>query len=71
MSENWREERDRIVRLLAAVRSGNVTHVDQRDMRELQATNPVNVAALEARLKQCTSGWTTFRGWAAAPEFAA
>jgi hypothetical protein len=52
MSENWREERDRIVRLLAAVRSGNVTHVDQRDMRELQATNPVNVAALEARLKQ-------------------
>ena len=52
MSENWREERDRIVKLLAAVRSGNVTHIDQRNMRELQATNPVNVAALEARLKQ-------------------
>lgn len=52
MSENWREERDRIVKLLAAVRSGSVTHIDQRNMRELQATNPVNLAALEARLKQ-------------------
>jgi hypothetical protein len=52
MSENWHEERDRIVKLLAAVRSGNVTHIDQRNMRELQATNPVNVASLEARLKQ-------------------
>ena len=52
MSENWHQERDRLVRLLAAVRSGNVTHIDQRNMRELQATNPVNVAALEARLKQ-------------------
>ena len=52
MSENWHEERDRIVKLLAAVRSGNVTHIDQRNMRELQATNPVNVASREARLKQ-------------------
>jgi len=52
MSENWHEERDRLVKLLAAIQSGNVTHVDQNNMRQLQATNPVNVAALKARLKE-------------------
>ena len=52
MSENWHEERDRLVELLAAIQSGDVTHVDQNNMRELQATNPLNVAALQARLKQ-------------------
>jgi hypothetical protein len=50
LSENWHEERDRLERLLAAIKSGQVTHVDQKNMRELQMTNPVNVAALEARL---------------------
>ena len=52
MSENWHEERDRLVKLLAAIQSGDVTHVDQNNMTELQATNPVNVAALEARLEE-------------------
>lgn len=52
MSENWHEERDRLVKLLAAIRSGEVTHVDQKNMRELQTANPVNVAALEARLNE-------------------
>lgn len=52
MSENWHEERDRLVKLLAAIKSGEVTHVDQKNMRELQSTNPVNVAALEARLSE-------------------
>jgi hypothetical protein len=52
MSENWHEERDRLVKLLAAIKSGEVTHVDQKNMRELQMTNPVNVAALETRLNQ-------------------
>ena len=52
MGENWHEERDRLVKLLAAIRSGEVTHVDQKNMRQLQTTNPVNVAALEARLNQ-------------------
>lgn len=52
MSENWHEERDRLVKLLAAIQSGDVTHVDQFNMTELQATNPVNVAALEARLEE-------------------
>ena len=52
MSENWHEERDRLVKLLAAIKSGEVTHVDQKNMRELQSTNPVNVAAIEARLSE-------------------
>jgi len=52
MSENWHEERDRLVKLLAAIRSGEVTHIDQDDLRELRAANPVNVAALEARLNE-------------------
>ena len=52
MSENWHEERDRLVKLLAAICTGDVTHVDQNNMTELQATNPVNVAALEARLEE-------------------
>lgn len=50
MGENWHEERDRLVKLLAAIQRGDVTHVDQTNTTELQATNPVNVAALEARL---------------------
>jgi hypothetical protein len=52
MGESWHEERDRLVKLLAAIKSGEVTHVDQKNMRQLQTTNSVNVAALEARLKQ-------------------
>lgn len=52
MSENWHEERDRLVRLLAAIDSGKVTHIDQKDLRELQATTPENIAALRARLAQ-------------------
>jgi len=52
MSENWHEERDRLVKLLAVLKSGDVTHIDQKDKRELQIANPVNVAALEARLNE-------------------
>jgi hypothetical protein len=50
MSENWHEERDRLVKLLAAIESGEVTHVDQKNMRELQTTSAINVAAIQARL---------------------
>ena len=50
MSENWHEERDRLVRLLAAIESGTVTHVDQKNVRELRATTPENVEALRRRL---------------------
>lgn len=51
-TENWAEERDRLVRLLAAIESGAVMHVDEDDLRELHETNPQNVAALKKRLAQ-------------------
>jgi hypothetical protein len=49
-SETWHEERDRLVQLLDAIESGRITHVDEEDLRELQATSPENVALLKKRL---------------------
>lgn len=49
-AENWHEERDRLVRLLKAIESGEVTHIDENDERQLQATNPQNIVALKERL---------------------
>jgi hypothetical protein len=51
-AENWHEERDRLVRLLKAIESGEVTHVDEEDMRQLQATTSENVEALKQRLAE-------------------
>lgn len=53
--ENWHEERDRLVRLLKAIRSGNVTHIDQEGLSQLQAANPENIIALEERLAKLNS----------------
>jgi len=52
MSENWHEERDRLVQLLAAIESGKVTHVDEADLRQLQAASPENVELLKRRLAE-------------------
>ena len=49
-AENWHEERDRLVRLLKGIESGNITHIDEEDLRQLQATNPENIAILKERL---------------------
>ena len=49
-AENWHEERDRLVRLLKAIESGKVTHIDQSGDRQLQATSSENVVALRERL---------------------
>jgi hypothetical protein len=49
-AENWHEERDRLVRLLDGIESGEITHIDEKDLRQLQATNPENVALLKERL---------------------
>ena len=49
-AENWHEERNRLVRLLKAIESGEVTHVDEEDLRQLQATNPENISLLKDRL---------------------
>ncbi|HVL30156.1 MAG TPA: hypothetical protein VM326_05505, partial [Sphingomicrobium sp.] len=50
--ENWHEERDRLIQLLKAVDSGKVTHIDEAELRELQATTPENIAKLRARLAE-------------------
>ncbi len=52
MTENWHEERDRLVELLKGIESGKVTHIDEDELRQLQATNPENVAVLIERLAQ-------------------
>ena len=49
-AENWHEERDRLVRLLRAIETGKVSHVDEDGLRELQAANPENIAVLRKRL---------------------
>lgn len=51
-AENWHEERDRLVRLLKAIETGKVTHIDEVDMRQLQATTPENIEALKQRLAE-------------------
>jgi predicted nucleotidyltransferase len=51
-AENWHEERDRLVQLLRGIESGEITHVDEEDLRELQATSPENVAVLKKRLAE-------------------
>ena len=52
MSENWREERDRLIQLLRAIESGKITHIDEADQRQLQATSPENIELLKQRLKE-------------------
>jgi len=49
-AENWHEERNRLVRLLRAIETGKVSHVDEDGLRELQAANPENIAVLRKRL---------------------
>jgi hypothetical protein len=49
-AENWHEERDRLVQLLKGIESGEITHIDEEDLRQLQATSPENVAVLKKRL---------------------
>ncbi|MBV9557161.1 MAG: hypothetical protein JO254_08760 [Pseudolabrys sp.] len=49
-AENWHEERERLVRLLRAIETGKVSHVDEDGLRELQVANPENIAVLKKRL---------------------
>lgn len=49
-AENWHEERDRLVQLLEGIESGKITHIDEEDLRQLQATNVENIALLKQRL---------------------
>ena len=52
MSENWHEERDRLVKLLKAIESGKITHVDENGLRQLQATNPENIEWIKERIAE-------------------
>jgi hypothetical protein len=51
-AENWHEERARLRQLLQSIESGTVTHVDEKDLCQLQATNLKNVALLKQHLAQ-------------------
>lgn len=51
-AESWHEERDRLVQLLRGIESGKITHIDEDDLRQLQATSPENVGVLKKRLAQ-------------------
>jgi hypothetical protein len=57
-AENWHEERDRLVQLLEGIESGSITHIDEADLRELQATSPENIAVLKRRLAQLNARLT-------------
>ena len=50
--ENWHEERDSVVQLIKAVEKGDVTHIDQGQLRQLQQTNPHNITLLKDRLAE-------------------
>ena len=52
MGENWHEERERLVKLLKAIESGKITHVDEGALRQLQATNPENIEWIKARIAE-------------------
>jgi len=49
-AENWHEERDRLVQLLAAIEAGSVTYIDEDGLRQLRAANPANIAMVRERL---------------------
>jgi len=51
-SENWHEERDRLVQLLKGIESGIVKHIAEDDRRQLQATRPEDIVILRKRLAQ-------------------
>jgi hypothetical protein len=55
MMENWTEERARLVRLIKAIESGKVTHIDRAGERQLEPTSDASIAALRARLAQLES----------------
>lgn len=49
-SENWHQERDRLLELLQAIERGDVTQSDGDNLRGLQRTSPERLALLKERL---------------------
>lgn len=50
--ESWHEERDRLNQLPKGIESGTITHVDEDDLRQLQALSPRNVELFRERLAE-------------------
>ena len=61
-TENWHEERARLRRLLKGIESGKITHIDEDDLRQLQAASPKNIALLKERLAQLNARLGDDRG---------
>ena len=61
-TENWHEERDRLLQLLKGIESGKITHIDEDDLRQLQAASPKNIALLKERLAQLNARLGDDRG---------
>jgi hypothetical protein len=56
MSENWHEERHRILALLTDLESGNITHFDEDERGKLRGeTTGVTVERLNRRLAELDS----------------
>lgn len=48
--ENWHEERDRLVLLLAGIRSGQLTNTEESKLRQARMVHKDTVAVFEERL---------------------
>ena len=51
-SENWHEERDRLLQLIHGIESGTIKPIGEHDLRRPQATSTEDVAVLKERLAQ-------------------
>ena len=50
-AENWREDETGWFKLLEAIKSGRITHIDESELRPLKATTRENVALLKDDLR--------------------
>lgn len=55
MTENWSEERARLLKLIAGIEAGDVTHIDEDASQELKPAGPENISAVRARLAELDS----------------
>jgi len=51
-NESWHDERERLVKLLKRIDKGEVTHIDEDGLRQLQPTNPDNIDVVRNRLAE-------------------
>ena len=51
-SENWHEERDRLMQLLQGIEAGAIKRFDENNLRQLRGTSLEDIAILKKRLAQ-------------------